>query len=155
MLSRIVALTPDASSPLWFGWWIMFRFEPCFATCPRKNKDNPPAKTKTIMQGTISCQLLKPCSRWEVAPHVEKLARVGGNVTPTNPNSSNTWWFDSGTDCWAEYLLHCLKMGRAVLFEHFFVGAGLGLRILEFLDPETSTPNSSLECAVRALLGSC
>ena len=38
-----------------------------------------------------------PCSRWEVAPHVEKcwkLARVRVNVTPKHPNPSNIWRFD-------------------------------------------------------------
>ena len=57
------ALTPDASSSLWFGWRILFQCEPCFATCP------------TIMQITIMCQLVMPC--WEAALHVEKLRESG------------------------------------------------------------------------------
>ena len=37
----------------------------------------PPQKPKTTMQSTISCQLLMPYSRWQVALHVENLRESG------------------------------------------------------------------------------
>ena len=59
----------DASSAPVVWVVVLFRCETCSATCPRK--------TKTIMQSTISCQLLVPCSRWGVARHVENLRESG------------------------------------------------------------------------------
>ena len=71
--------TPDASSPCGLGGG--------FCSAANRVLQPAPAKTKTIMQSTISCQLLVPCSRWEVARHVE-------NVAPKTPNRNDNWRFD-------------------------------------------------------------
>ena len=42
----------------------------------------PPQKTKTIMQSTISLGSCPACRK------------LRGNVTTTNPNPSDNWWFD-------------------------------------------------------------
>ena len=65
MHSRSIALTTTPPAPMWFGWRVLFRCETCFATCPRKNKDNH--AEHDIVPATYAM------SRWEVARHVENL----------------------------------------------------------------------------------
>ena len=76
--SRSIALTPDASSPLWLEWWVPFRCEPCFATCRRKNKDNH-AKHDIVPAAYVMFEMGS-------CPACRSITRVRGNVTPKIPD---------------------------------------------------------------------
>ena len=71
--SRSIALTPDASSPpvVWVAGSVPVRNVFC---------NLPPQKhTQSCKARSLSCQLLLPCSRWEVARHVESQGKRGTN----------------------------------------------------------------------------
>ena len=94
-----------------------------------------PAKTKTIMQSTISCQPLMPRSRGS-CPACRKLARVRETYTK-NPNRSDNWPvgiamsipFSESQDCHEDrgpnQLDPCDSLGRGVRGRGY-CGEGVG-----------------------------